>query len=776
MDWIAPEVPDIPDSFLEVVGVSPFVGALLYRRGFTTVERARAFLYPEEYQPSPPDDLPGVLEGVALVGDAIRSGKKIGVWGDFDVDGQTSTALLVSAFEMLGGDVVYHIPVRETESHGINLPNLKKMLDLGIEVLVTCDTGISAHEAVDYARAHGVKVVVTDHHDLPESLPEADAVINPSMLDEDHPLFTLPGVGVAYKFVEQLFDEWQIKAECDQFLDLVALGIVADVAALKGDTRYLLQRGLQIMRQTSRLGMRVLIESAEVDPAILNEEDIGFSLAPRLNALGRLGDANVIVEFLTTADETRAKVIATQLEGLNAERKLLTSHVYQAAAEQIAENRAFEKMSVIVLKGRNWPVGVTGIVASRIVEQFGKPVVMLSCGGDGVCRGSARSVEGCDITEAISVCADLLDGFGGHPMAAGMALPEGNVEAFRRRLDKSVRIQLDVASPETARQFDLSVEIDALDLLLLGEVEMLSPFGHGNPPVRLAIEAVSLVGKSKIGRTGEHIRLIVEDEGGSQASVLWWRGAEGLLPDGKFNLVVTLKANHFMGGESLQLEYVDAWLTPKQAAAAPKKVVLKVEDLRGKDFQKVAGYFEERDNLLVWGEAVRLAGPALVGRTDLRAANELFIVTMPPSKGVLQEAFQQVQPDKVIFLGLDPKMDELTAFLNRLTGICKYVVKAKGGTAQIDELAGAMAHTRETVKAGLEWLANKGVFAVAYGVDGSVSFAINSPAGEEEADLANLTQNLNVHLGEAQAFRKYLRSLTTEELQQYLIQLGSENG
>ncbi|MEJ2757978.1 MAG: single-stranded-DNA-specific exonuclease RecJ, partial [Anaerolineales bacterium] len=463
MDWISPDLPDVPESFLNKLRISRFVGEILFRRGYTTVEGAKAFLFEDAYTPTAAAEISGLSTGVKLVGSAIREKKKIGVWGDFDVDGQTSTALLVSAFERLGGNVVFHVPVRAAESHGINLPNLKRMLAQGVEILVTCDTGISALEEVEFAKSQGVEVVLTDHHDIPDALPRADAIINPSMLDERHPLFTLPGVGVAYKFVEQLYTDWGIAEEVTQYLDLVALGIVADVAAIIGDTRYLLQRGIRALHTTNRLGLKVLMERAGVNQENLNEEDIGFSLAPRLNALGRLGDANVIVEFLTTTNESRVRVIAEQLEGLNAKRKLLTSQVYQAAEDQIYAEPLLNKASVLVLDGKEWPAGVVGIVASRIVEKYGKPTILLTTNNDGIYRGSARSVEGCDITEAITKCGDLLEGFGGHPMAAGLSLTSENLAAFRRCVDKTVQSQLGDKEDKSG-QYDKLVSLDEVSM------------------------------------------------------------------------------------------------------------------------------------------------------------------------------------------------------------------------------------------------------------------------------------------------------------------------
>src|SRR5262245_59569883 len=294
--WLISSQPHIPADLLNFAG-DPFLAHLLAQRGLSTAQQARAFLDPQAYQPSPPDVQPDLAQAVTRLSQAIERQEVIGVWGDFDVDGQTSTALLVSTLQSLGAQVRFYIPNRLTESHGIKLPALQRFIAAGVKLILTCDTGIAEHEAIAVAQAASVEVIVTDHHDLAETLPPAQAVVNPKRLLSGHPLRELPGVGVAYKLAEALYWAYGRAAESESLLDLVALGIVADVAQQTGDTRYLLQKGLVVLSQTPRLGLQTLIESARLSAPHLTEEHIGFWLAPRLNALGRLGDANLAVEL-----------------------------------------------------------------------------------------------------------------------------------------------------------------------------------------------------------------------------------------------------------------------------------------------------------------------------------------------------------------------------------------------------------------------------------------------------------------------------------------------
>ncbi len=278
-----------------------------------------------------------------------------------------------------------------SESHGINIPHLQEILDHGAKLILTCDTGITAHEAVEVARTRGVDMIITDHHDLPESLPPAVAIVNPKLLPEEHPLATLSGSGVAYKLSEELFARFGRSNEAARQLDLASLGLVADLARLTGDARYLVQRGLEALRNTSRLGLQIIMEMAELVPAALTEEHIGFVIGPRLNALGRLGDANPAVDLLTTTDAVRARVLATQLEGLNAQRQLLCSQVTRAAEAQLQADPALLTKPVLVLGHPSWPGGVVGIVASRLVERYRKPAILFSTPAGEPAHGSARS-------------------------------------------------------------------------------------------------------------------------------------------------------------------------------------------------------------------------------------------------------------------------------------------------------------------------------------------------------------------------------------------------
>lgn len=716
--WINPPPVEIPASFADL-NLPPLIAQTLVRRGITEVDAARAFLDPDSLPSTP---FPKIEPAVERINAAIRSNEMICVWGDFDVDGQTSTALLVQTLRALGANVIYYIPIRGKEGHGVHIESLKPIIDNGTKLIITCDTGITANEAIDYINSRGVDVVVTDHHEPGETLPNARAIVNPKLLPEDHILTNLAGVGVAYKLAEALLESQKLalsisspKGEVERskvehhislnaLLDLVALGLIADVALLKGETRSLVQRGIQVLRNTSRIGLRVMAELSGTSLESLTEETIGFSFAPRLNALGRLSDANPAVELLLTHDPTRARVLIAQIEGLNAQRRLLTSQVYEAAEAQLRENSDLLSEPVIILTNQNWPGGVVGIVANKLVERYHKPAILLTESNNGILRGSARSVEGLHITEAITTQKSILLSFGGHPMAAGLALETKKLAEFRKGLGKAIETQLgNVVREEPALQVDAWLDLHELNLELAESLEALAPFGAGNPSLILATHKVSLRSISTIGKAKEHLRLNVEDESGNVQSILWWGGAGGELPEegSKFDIAYSVRASTFRGEKQVTLQFEDFRIVEE---APPELRKRKTEIM---DYRLQTEHLKSlQGEVLIWAEG----GDKSKGknRFELNEADELAIWTTPPSPAELRAVLEVVKPKKIYLFGVSPNTEKTDEFLSRLAGIVKFIINQRGGKITIGELASVMAQREGAIRIGLEWLAAGG--------------------------------------------------------------------
>jgi len=701
--WRDPEPVD--PSSLDSLRLHPLVAQTLIRRGITTPHAAHAFL---NLGSTSSMTFPKVQNAVDRINSAIQSGEKILVWGDFDVDGQSSTSLLVQTLQLIDANVMYYIPIRGKESHGVHIETLKPILDNGATLVVTCDTGITAFEAIDYANSRGVDVVVTDHHDLGPTLPNATAIVNPKLLPAAHLLANLAGVGVAYKLAEALLTNYQLQSASPlnpgSLLDLVALGLIADVALLKGETRSLVQRGLQVLRNTGRIGLRTMAELSGTSLESLTEESVGFTFAPRLNALGRLGDANPAVDLLLSHDPVRARVIATQIEGLNAQRRLLTNQVYEAAETQLRENPELLTEPAILLFNENWPGGVVGIVANKLVERYRKPTILLNQSENGILRGSARSVEGLHITEAIATQKDLLLGFGGHPMAAGLALEAWKLPEFRKGLGKAIEAQLGrIVRQEPTLQIDAWLRLDEIDLPFAESLEALAPFGPGNPALTFATHKVSLRSLATIGKNREHLRLTVEDEEQNIQSILWWSGAGSELPEegSKFDIAYSMRATTFRGDKQVTLQFEEFRIVEE---VPPELRKYKIEVV---DYRQQAGMLESLNGeMLVWAEGTdKTKGK---NRFELQPAEELAIYTAPPSSADLRAALEAVKPKKVYLIGVSPEPEKADAFLARMAGLAKYVINQKDGNVTVAELAVVTGQREGAIRLGLEWLAAGG--------------------------------------------------------------------
>jgi single-stranded-DNA-specific exonuclease len=772
----------------ELDGWETLVAELLVRRGITDPLAARAFLDPNAYRPASPFELPGLDRTVERLAKAVKTGEQIAVWGDFDVDGQTATVLYYTAFQEMGARVRYTIPTR-LQSHGVHPGGVQCLIEEGVQLIVTADTGVSAHPAIDLAARQGVDVLVTDHHDLPPSLPAACALVDPKLLQAGHPLRGLPGVGVAYQVVrglEQMLGRYGLS---EASLDLVALGIVADVALIEGDTRYLLQRGLDGLRRTERPGLLALMEAARLEPAYVDEEDIGFALAPRLNALSRVAqypgaapdaasalDATSGVELLTTKDEVRARTLAVAMEALNARRRWLTQQTFDAALAQLERDRQLlEQAPAIVVSGANWDPGIVGIVAGRLVDRYSRPAIVFSAPPGEIARGSARSIEGVDIHAAIAAASGevKVHRYGGHPMAAGLSLDETAIGAFRRALWGAVaRATPEPVEPELAIDGELSLA--ELSLGLVQAVNQLAPFGLGNEAPVFVARGLALASSRLIGRTRAHRRLIVRDEAGREQEVLWWYSAGQDLPEGAFDLAFRVGVNRFRGEERVQLTWVEARMLEAPAVHVEVKPPIAVRDYRRAASSSGAA---QRSGLLaslvnqaqapcvVWGEGPAADRPGAVQMRDrgsLQPAVTLIIWTAPPGVDEWEEALDTVAPREVVLVCLDPGMDVPRAFLRRLAALCKYALREYRGQTRLAALGAATAQTEWAVLLGLRWLAARG--QIAFDTEGKLVL-LHAPEGQAgDVDRKRLEEQLRSELLETAAYRTYLRTANADRL------------
>jgi single-stranded-DNA-specific exonuclease len=534
----------------DAVGVSDPVAVTLVRRGYRTPELAQRFLAADESYP--PAAFPSMGDAVDLISIAIEAGSRITVHGDFDVDGVCATAVLVGALRALGADCDWLIPDRLADGYGLSAANVERLAQRGTELLVTVDCGITAVAEVALAQELGMEVLVTDHHQRAEELP-ACTVLHPSV--GGYPFEGLCGTAVAWKLATALREGVGSPEPARQVgpgdptpdLDLVALATVADLVPLVGENRFLVKSGLAEMRLAQRPGLRALIAASKCEPTTLDESDLGFRLAPRINAAGRLYRADAGVELMLTDDPERAEQIAEELSRANSERRATEREVdaaAEAARRELSED--LQKAPGLVVAGEGWHPGVVGIVASRLVERHNRPTVVVSLDGEGGGRGSGRSIPGFDLLAALRACGEHLESFGGHKAAAGLSLRAESLEAFRDAFAAHAISVLGPEPPARSERFDALVGGVGLGLDLAEELRQLAPFGLGNPGVRLVVPSARVSDVRTMGE-GKHARFSLHSGAHRALGVAFGRSDLGVEADEAVDAAVRLEVNHWNG-------------------------------------------------------------------------------------------------------------------------------------------------------------------------------------------------------------------------------------
>lgn len=491
-------------------GIDGFTAHLLSSRGFRSDEEITDMLGPIDDFSSfiDPFEIIDMDKAVKRVHAAIESFEKIAVYGDYDVDGVTSTAIVYSYLESNDANVTYYIPSRDNEGYGLNCAAIDKLHEQEVSLIITVDNGIAAVDEVAYANSLGIDVVITDHHCEGERIPDAVAVVNPHRHESKCPFTEYAGVGVAFKFLCALEgDTFAIIENCG---DLVALGTVADVVSLTGENRRLVRIGLEMLQNSERVGLRVLMEMAGLTNKTVTSSSVAFIIAPRINAAGRLGKAERAVRLLLSEDEDEAIDIATQLTNENKERQTIEQIISREAAEMIKNNPALLYDRVLVISGEGWNRGVTGIFASRMCERYGKPCIVISYDGDDA-KGSGRSIEGFSLYDAISACSEWLTGFGGHTLAAGLSLNTENIDNFRKAINEYAAREFP-RMPSPTLNIDCQLPPSMITLALCDAAAMLEPFGADNPTPVIAVMGLKIT--DIFGAAGgKHQKITLERDG-----------------------------------------------------------------------------------------------------------------------------------------------------------------------------------------------------------------------------------------------------------------------
>lgn len=536
-------------AFAQTYGVPFFLAMLMNIRGLDDAAHLREFL--GEGEPlSDPFLLKDMDKAAARITRAVDNMEKIAVYGDYDADGVTSTAMLYSYLETRGADVIFYIPQREGEGYGMNMGAVEYLKEQGVSLIVTVDNGISSVQEVARANELGIDVVVTDHHRPQEILPDAVAVVDAYRPDDTSPYKHFSGVGIAFKLLMALEDgAGDVEDLLEAYSDLAAIGTIGDIVPLTGENRTLIRAGLERLSQSDRPGVQALLENAGIAGKALTSTNVAFTLVPRINATGRMGAPERAVRLLISGYEEEAEVLSEEICADNEERRRVEAEIAEAAFADI-EAKGYMKDRVVVVDGENWHHGVIGIVASRVTERCGKPCMIISR-GETEAKGSGRSIEGFSLFEAICACGDLLIKFGGHPMAAGITLKSENIEAFRKRINRYAAEHFPQMPTQTVT-LDCKLNPAALSVSMAQSLTQLEPFGNGNPQPVFGLFNMDLSNVTPVGGGG-HLRLTLEKNGAVITAMRFNTKPEELLYHigDKIDLAVQLEAREFRGQPSL---------------------------------------------------------------------------------------------------------------------------------------------------------------------------------------------------------------------------------
>lgn len=535
-----------------LLSISTVTASVLLARGVTTADEASRWMLSTQDRLHDPFLIPDMEQAVERLHLALCRQEQVCFYGDYDVDGVSATSLYLSFYQGLGGNARGYIPHRLSEGYGLNEGAIRRLALEGVTLLVTSDCGTTSHHEIAVANRLGMDVVVTDHHQTDAVMPPALAVLNPHRRDAIYPFKGLCSAGLAYKVVSAYQQRYGFgEVDPQSCLDLVALATVADIVPLQDENRILVREGLMQITRGARCGIRALKQVAGITKACTSET-VGFRLGPRLNAAGRLDHAMICVRLLTTDSEQEAMQIAEQLEQLNRQRQQIEADITNEAAASLQENKL---SAAIVLGSRDWHLGVVGIVAARLVDRFHRPSILISTNGEGLGRGSARTVEGFDLYQGLSECRDLLEAYGGHPSAAGLTIKESRLEEFRRRFCEVAAKWSSAAHTVPTLHVDAEVNLAEVNLDLIQELESLHPFGAGNPEPTLAVRRLDVVDARVVGE--KHLKLRVRQGRSYIFDSIGFRMGSleglGLRAGQPVDLAFSPERNHWNGYDRVQL-------------------------------------------------------------------------------------------------------------------------------------------------------------------------------------------------------------------------------
>lgn len=751
----SPVISDVPEWYLPDGVLPAELVRILINRGFDQ-STATAFLSPRHYIPSLPNDVPNLQTAVRLIQQALSTQSTIVLWGDYDTDGVTSVALLSACLRQLGGSVKHtfvhqrHLDVRHVQDIiSVHQPQL----------LILCDIGTTAFEAMAYAKAASVQTIILDHHSFTNTDAEPDALVSPMNLSEDHPLSTISAVGVCYLIAQSLLAR---PSQAQGWLDWVTLGLLADDAVLVNDVRYMVQLGLDVLRHSERAGIKALCQELEVEQAFLTERDLRFTIIPAMNALARMDSPDQLLNLLTTADQATAQLVAARAHGLSQHRRLLIRQQYTAAVQQIETDPTLLQWDALVLISPHWEGSVIGAVASRLFQTYQKPTVLITTQEDKPVGGSARAGAGYSVIAALQHLDDLLLNFGGHQFAGGFSASEVVLPLLRRRFSQAfVATRRDVSAPTLLAEMVLPLA--RVSLAFAYQVRRLAPFGSGNPAPIFVAERVSLKSSAKLGGDDEHRRLTIKDADGLQQTVFWWNSRDEELPSGIFDIAYAIEVGRYKAQDDLQLSLV-AWRQLEAPVLKSQNKPLIWDYRQTTEWTTAVEEIRRQSpDVQIWAEGFSTIQSPGQPLSQLEAQEVLIILTAPAGGDYLKEAIKRVAPLEIYFFALPSPILTLDEFIQKLTGLCQMIYDKFAGKTHLTQLRERLASTDALIRLTLAYLQTQGKFSIQIKRGGNV--IIEPFSGQFESESPDKLYSQAEKLwDEVAAYRRYMRRANIEHL------------
>jgi len=750
---------NIPKELVDAADGDELLVRIFHNRGYRNADTIRQMLHEGLYTPAQPYEFPGMQEAVNRIQAAINTGEKIFVYGDYDVDGVTSTVTLVQTFGFLGSRAGYHVPDRFAEGYGMNIDIISGLPAKGVSLIVTCDCGISNHAEVQMARELGMDVIITDHHNLPHTLPGANVILNPKLLEEGHKARNISGCGMAYFLSAALLEQAGMQEKAHELLDMLALSLVADVVSLNGENRYLLKKALPALFSTKRTGLKELFAVIEQDSKLKNEEDIAFQIAPRINAAGRMESARLPVELFLCNNMLTAGEMARRIDLLNKSRKETQQQIIEQAVKQVEEIK--KNKTVLVLYNEFWHHGIIGIAAGKICETYRKPAILLTLKEDGqTVVGSARSTDSIDIYELIKECGSRLLKFGGHAKAAGLSLMKEDIDTFTGEIETKAE---ELYFIKDTVQVDVDMELGLGDASeeLLARLERAGPYGEGFEQPLFLSRNITVVSDRKTAKN--HHIMVLAGQNGERVPAVKWFGGDESLQDKVFDVVYKLGINTYRGKNELQLTV--GYLS--EISGKPVEVFKGILiDARMYNVNDILSNF--RDAVIFYeGLASKCPVEETFDRYNISTAENLVFLSTPAGTGIFREVVSRVNPENIIINFSASPDYSFNGFMLSLMGILKYVANNENGRTRMEYLSSRLCVEEGIVRAALKYIKELGMIELFIDNESNAIF-IGMCKKNQGSELVSMEKNLRAALLEKSAYQQFIMKLDIARFKEYL--------